>query len=484
MEKGSKLAQKNHNEEPVLRRHTGDLNDLDELERREARLRLAKNVRTVWGERVFLFRLLVLGFVIAFALAFLIPSRYTSTTRLMPPDNQATSTIAMAAAALTGKAGGLGEMAGELLGIKNTSDIFVGILESRTVQDALVDKFELRKEYGVKRMESARGILKSRTDVSVDRKSQILRITVVDHDPKKAAAMANEYVNQLDHLVAKLSTSSARREREFLETRLQGVNSDLESAEKEFSQFSSKNATIDMKEQGKAMVEAAATLQGRLIFAQSELESLRQVFSDENVRVRAARARVEELKSQLDKLGGQRDVSLNQSSSVTELYPSLRKLPLLGVQWADLYRRTKVQEAVFEALTQQYELAKVQEAKEIPTVKVLDPPDVPETKSFPPRLLIGLTGSLLGLLGGVSFLLASQNWKETAPDDIGKVLAQEIWIDLKENRLLKIHSGAPVIAQGNGDKKHGILAFLGLRNGVGSAQHDNVRHREEPEVKQ
>src|SRR5439155_1386233 len=214
-------------------------------------------------------------------------------------------------------------------------------------------------------------------------------------------AMAQAYVEELNGLVAELSTSSARRERIFLEGRLQAVSQDLEAAEKEFSEFASKNTAIDIKEQGKAMVEGAAILQGQLIAAQSELEGLRQIYTDNNVRVRSVRARIDELKHQLEKMGGKgenpsADSGQEQDSPAQQdsLYPSIRKLPLLGVTYADLYRRTRVQEAVFESLTKEYELAKVQEVKEIPTVKVLDSPNIPERKSFPPRLLIMFLGTV------------------------------------------------------------------------------------------
>src|SRR6202022_1287261 len=106
--------------------------------------------------------------------------------------------------------------------------------------------------------------------------SGILTITVTDNDPNRAAAIAQAYVDELDRLVAQVSTSSARREREFLEERLKSVQADLEAAEKEFSQFASKNSAIDIKEQGRAMVGAAAALEGQLIAAKSELEGRRQ----------------------------------------------------------------------------------------------------------------------------------------------------------------------------------------------------------------
>jgi len=407
---------------------SGDSGPQPELDQRAARERTVAHLRLLWESRRFLGRVAGAGLLLSMVVALLIPSRYQSMARLMPPDNQSSSGLAMAAAALSGQAGGLAGIAGDLLGLKSTSDLFVGVLTSRTVADKLIQKFNLQKVYGERRMEDARKALASHTDTAVDRKSQIITVTVTDKNPHRAEAMAQAYVEELNRLVAEVSTSAARRERIFLEGRLQTVNQDLETAEKEFSQFASKNTAIDIKEQGRAMVDAAATLQGQFIAARSELEGLRQIYTDSNVRVRAAEARIAELESQLEKIGGKGESSSLESATLTDpLYPSIRKLPLLGVTYADLYRRTKVQEAVFETLTQEYELAKVQEAKEIPTVKVLDPPNLPDKKSFPPRTLIVLLGTAFAFSLGVTWALGSALWEGTDPADPGKLLAQEIF---------------------------------------------------------
>lgn len=386
-------------------------------------------LQLLWDHRRFMLRTGAYALLASTLLAFLIPTRYQSTARLMPPESNQSGGLTMAAAALSGGAGGgLGSIAGDMLGLKSTSDIFVGILASRTVQDRLIQQFDLKKLYGVRRMEDARTDLAEHTGVSVDRKSQIITITVTDHDPKRAAAMGEAYVAELNRLVAELSTSSARRERIFLEERLKTVSQDLESAEKEFSQFSSKNTAIDIKEQGRAMVEAAATLQGQYIAAESELEGLKQIYTDNNVRVRSVRARMDELKRQLDKLGGKGE-SMTEASSLPgdSLYPSIRKLPLLGVEYADLYRRTKIQEAVLETLTKEYEMAKVQEVKEIPTVKVLDSANVPDKKSSPPRMLIMLLGTALALAAASSWVFGKTAWEQTDSSDPRKVFAQEVF---------------------------------------------------------
>ena len=406
-------------------------------------------LRLIWEHRRTLARVVLYGFLASTLIAFLIPTRYSSTARLMPPDSSESGGLAMAAAAVAGGAGSLGGIASEMLGLKSTSDIFVGILSSRTVQDKLIQQFDLRKSYGDRRMEDARKDLAEHTYISVDRKSQIITVSVTDHDPKRAAAMGEAYVAELNRLVAELSTSSARRERIFLEERLKAVNKDLESAEKEFSQFSSKNSAIDIREQGKAMVEAAATLQGQLIAAESELEGLKQIYTDNNVRVRSVRARVNELKAQLEKMGGKgEDAAAPSDQQESALYPSMRKLPLLGVTYADLFRQTRVQEAVFESLTKEYELAKVQEAKEIPTVKVLDSPNVPDKKSFPPRTLIVLLGTALAFAIATAWVFGKEAWDQTDSSDSRKVFAREVFSTLRA-RLPKFaqngsgdHSGA------------------------------------------
>jgi uncharacterized protein involved in exopolysaccharide biosynthesis len=392
-----------------------------------------EHLQLLWAHRRMLIRVALCAFAASAIIAFLIPPRYESTARLMPPDSQSSSGLALAAAAMSGMGGGgLGGIAGDLLGLKSTSDVFVGILGSRTVQDKLIEQFDLKKLYSVRRMDYARKMLAQHTGISVDRKSQIIYITVTDRSPQRAAAMAQAYVDELNRLVADLSTSSARRERIFLEGRLGAVNLDLEAAEKDFSQFASKNATIDVKEQGKAMVEAAATLQGQLIAAKSQYEGLHQIYTDNNPRLRSLKARINELQHELEKLGGKGESTTDAADQTSDsMYPSIRKLPLLGVTYADLYRRAKIQEAVLETLTKEYELAKVQEAKEIPTVKVLDLPNVPDTKSFPPRTLIVFLGTLLATSFAVLFVFGSSSWNAIEAQDPGKRFAIEVWVDVK-----------------------------------------------------
>jgi capsule polysaccharide export protein KpsE/RkpR len=393
--------------------------------------------------RRFLAKAFLLGLLVGCALAFLIHARYESTVELMPPDNQSGTGLAMLAA-LTGKAGTLGSVAGDLLGAKSSGALFVGVLGSKTVQDRISEQFDLKKVYSVKLEEDARKKLAENTDLAEDRKSGIISITVTDRDPARAAAISQAYTAELNRLVVSLSTSSAHRERVFLEERLTAVKHDLDEAAKNFSQFSSKNSTIDIKEQARAMVEAASLLQGEMIAAQSELKGLEQIYTPGNVRVRAVQARISELQAQLDKLSGKGYGDPGQKQATDSLYPSIRELPILGVRYSDLYRQAKIQEAVFETLTQQYELAKVQEAKEIPSVKVLDAARLPEKKSFPPRFVITCLTGVVFLAAAMMVIFVHSKWDEKAPNDPGRLFANDVFQTVHAWALPSDPNGSPL----------------------------------------
>ena len=402
--------------------------------------RIVAALSLLWDHRRFVFRCAAIGLAASTIIAFLIPVRFTSTTQLMPPD-QAGQGMTSMLAALTKGGGDMGGIGAELLGLKTSGDLFVGVLHSRTVADDLINKFDLRKVYGVSRYEDARRGLDSHTEVSSDRKSGIIALKVTDRSPDRASAMGREYVEALNRIVITLNTSSAHKERVFLEERLTEVQQGLEEAEKDFSQFSSKNTAIDVKEQGRAMMGAAAELEGQLIASQTELEGLRQIYTSSNVRVRSIQARIDEYRRQLRKLGGKTPDSAEDASSQSgqaaeqdqNLYPSIRQLPILGVTWADLYRRMRVQEAVFETLTKQYEMAKVEEARETPSVKVLDVADIPEKKSYPPRMVLMSLGTGFVFVLASLWVLAYARWNEIDSRDPGKVLLRQIFQSFRTN---------------------------------------------------
>jgi capsule polysaccharide export protein KpsE/RkpR len=253
----------------------------------------------------------------------------------------------------------------------------------------------------------------------------------------------------------------------------------------ELAQFSSKNRTLDIQQEGKAMLDAAGTIAGEMIAAQSQLEGLRQIYTDNNSRVRSLNARVGELRRQLEKLGGKQGNGATGTSASTDQpsdpsaakaggglpYPTIKSLPLLGAKYADFYRRAKIQETVYELLTEQYELAKVQEAKETPSVKVLDPAKIPERKSFPHRLVIMFLGTFLAFAVSLVWVLGSARWKEADPKDPRKVLLQEVTGAVKA-RIPWAHSnGASPNGAGVGARPDAGVAG----RGAGGAEEDCPR---------
>lgn len=380
----------------------------------------------LWNRRRTLVRFAMWGVIVSVAIALLIPNYYRSTSRLMPPaPDSGMSMLAMSA--LSRASGGMGMgLAGNLLGFRTTGSLFIGILRSRSVEDRIIERFDLRRVYGKKEMDPTRKLLELNTDLAEDKLSGIITVTVTDHDPNRAAEMAKAFVDELNARLSEVDASSAHKERVFIEGQLKDTKQELDKAAQTFSQFASKNTAIDIQEQGKAMVESAARLQGELIASESELKGLEQIYTSTNVHVRSLKARIGELQSQLAKIGGTQ-ADAKSDTEEPGAYPSIRKLPLLGVTYFDLYRQTKIQEAIYEFLSQQYEMAKVQEAKELPSARVLDAPVVPEKKSGPVRTLMVMLGLMLALAGGAVWIIVEDRWNDVDEGDPRKRLAREIY---------------------------------------------------------
>jgi capsule polysaccharide export protein KpsE/RkpR len=414
-----------------------------------------------WERRRVLWHFTLCGLILATIIAFLLPKQYLSTARLMPPEKDTGGPLAMMASmAGSGNSGGssdsgLGQVASDLLGSKSEGALYVMVLQGRTIADSLIQRFDLRKVYGVQYWMDARKRLASHTEIAEDRKSGVIVIKVTDRDPRRAAQLAQAYVEELNRLVATVSTSAARRERIFIEQRLTSAKQDLDTAAKQFSEFASQNTAIDIPEQARAMVDAAAILQGQLIAARSDVEGLSQIYTDSNVRLRSARARVEEIQRQLVKMGGDNasfgsggdgpifdPSSVSKSLNPNDIYPPIRKLPLLGVRWADLYLQNKIQEKVYELLTSQYEVSKIEEAKETPSVQVYDVAEIPERKSSPPRLLIMVLGAIFSCFIGMGWIVGTKTWQEVDSHDPRKQFARHVG---REFRVSALRSAAPVL---------------------------------------
>lgn len=408
--------------------------DVDESPSRQASW--VVNATLLWENRRRLSKITVVVFAISLCIAFAIPKRYQASASIMPPDQGGGGAALLAALGGRGGAdlGGLASLAGSLLGSHNTSSLFVDLLHSGTVSDHLIDHFDLMRVYAKRYRVDAAKYLAHRTTIVDDKKSGVITITVEDGSPGRARDLAQAYLYELNQIVEKTNTSSARQERIFLENRLTAAQADLERAQLDLSDFSSTHSTVDIKEQTRATVDAAAKLQGELIAEQSQLGSLEQIYGDGNVRVRAAQARIGLLQHELAKMSGTDAQLVSQSTTSpahiaggeSQLYPPLRQLPRLAVPYADLYRRVKVQEAVYELLTQEYELARIQEAKDIPVISVIDSPGVPEKKSFPPRLIVALALTGMTTLAAAFLILLRNAWDGMDERDPRKVLARQI----------------------------------------------------------
>ncbi|HEU4983667.1 MAG TPA: Wzz/FepE/Etk N-terminal domain-containing protein [Acidobacteriaceae bacterium] len=396
----------------------------------------ASRVLLLWNHRHLLARVTAISLAASLAIAFLIPKQYKSTASIMPPDEQGSRAMMLAAlASHAGSLGALGGLASSFMGGHSSTALFEDLLRSGTVSDHLITRFNLQHVYHKRYRIDAAKRLAHRTKITEDKKSGVIAISVEDTNRVRARDLAQAYLDELNKLVTRTNTSAAHRERVFIEQRLRKVQADLEQAELDLSHFSSKSNAIDIKEQTRAMVDAGARLQAQLLVEQAGLQSLRQIYGDGNYRVRQAEARIASLKKQLAAMAGSSTPSSeaingaeidSASGDKDELYPPLRQMPRLAVPYADLYRHVRVEEAMFELLNQQYEMARIEEAKDIPTVSVIDAPGIPEKKSFPHRLLITLILTFLSFATASALILVRHHWSTIHPDDPRKALATEV----------------------------------------------------------
>jgi capsule polysaccharide export protein KpsE/RkpR len=387
----------------------------------------------LWRSRRFIWGVAWKTLLASIVLAFAIPSHYKSSVRFVPAENPSStgsgSMMGLLSKAIGGSDNssmGFGLDAASLLGAKTPGAFYVEVLKSRSVQDRLINRFDLRTRYRKATYFEARKKLTSFTDIEEDKKSGVITLTVTDYEPKIAAQIANAYIEELNRLAVDLNTSSAHRERQFLEERLATAKQDLARASASLSQFTSKNSMVDPQNEGRAVMDAAARMQGELIASETELKGLQQIYSDDNIRVRTLKARMTELRSQLRKLVGPEADAAASDSGFSAPYPSMHTLPGLGSRYADLYREAKIQEAVYAFVTQQYEMAKIQEAKELPIVRVMDAGVAPEKRSSPIRSLI-VAGSVAGaILLACLWVMGKNRWEQVPADDSYRLLAADV----------------------------------------------------------
>jgi uncharacterized protein involved in exopolysaccharide biosynthesis len=333
------------------------------------------------------------------AISLLLPNIFESTASVLPQLESKEG--GMLAALLTSPAaGGMAQNLG--LGLPSMpttpTDVFVSILKSRVMADDVIAKFNLMDRYREKTMVDTRKELEDHLRITVT-KEKVIKVAVEDIDPQIAADMANFYVANLDRVNRTVTVSKAGQNRAFIERRLTETVESMAKAEEALRDFQTKNKTVAVEAQAKVMIEAAAILQGQITAQEVQLQVMGSYLSPDNPDLARIRSNVEELKKQLTIMGSGKDGKGMVLGD--RLHPAMTNVPDLALQFGRLFRQVKVQETLFTLLTSQHEQAKIAEARDTPTVQVLDPA-VPADKRSRPRLLLNLAvACVLSIVVGV-----------------------------------------------------------------------------------
>jgi uncharacterized protein involved in exopolysaccharide biosynthesis len=347
----------------------------------------------------------------------MLPRIYVSTTSLLVPRETGASFFSgmAAASALLQQAPGLTAPS-----LTPTRDMLLGILKSRTVAVATVQRFGLQERYRAPYLSAAIEQLHRHVDVTLTREGVIV-ITAEDIHPQTAADIANFFVSELDRLVAKYGTSEAGRQREFIAEQLVRARAQLSATEDGLRRFQERNRAVVLQEQTRGAIEAAARLKGEIIASEVQLQVMRQFATEANPEVLALRRRAEEMKRQLAQMEYGDGVPRPQAAPMGErrdFTVPFAKMPEVGLELARLMRDVKIQETLVTLLTQQLEQARISEAKDLPIVQVLDHA-VPSERHVKPRVRVNLVVSAIAsLLAGIGVALLLQRVRR--PPAIGE----------------------------------------------------------------
>ncbi len=334
---------------------------------------------------------------------FLAPKIYESTASILAPQESRGGGGSLAAALA---ASGASQMFGNFLPTGGTSrDTFIAILKSRTMAQDLMERFTLKDHYRTQGMDLAIRRLQGATNISVSREG-VVSVTVEDTDPKLAADIANAYTTILDRMFAKMGTTEASKQRAFIAERLENTEKALRQGEEALRQFQERNKAIVLQEQARRSIEAAAQAKGQIAAAEVQLQVMRGFATESNPQVVQQKRQIEEMKRQLGQMQFSQGLDLppetaNPGQSRQEMYVPFTKMPELERDLIRLTRDVKVQETVFTLLTQQFEQAKIAEAREMPMVQVLDKAVPAERKSKPSTRTNTAIAGFISLLVGV-----------------------------------------------------------------------------------
>jgi uncharacterized protein involved in exopolysaccharide biosynthesis len=333
---------------------------------------------------------------------FLIPSYYTATMSFLPPQQSASSASSMLAQ--LGGLSSLGSMAGSSLGLKNSADLYVGLLQSETVEDNVIQRFSLMADYRSPRLSSARKALADHTTIDGKQKDGIVRVSVTDRSPVRAAAVANGYAEQLQKISGTLAVTEAAQRRLFLEQQLQETKIRLTSAEEALNKTEQSTGVIQVEGQARALIESAAGLRAQVAAKEVQVQSMRTYAGQGNPDLIQAEQELSGLREQLAKLNGTTGSHAGSAGS------EKGQLASSGLEYTRRLREAKYQETMFEILARQYEAAKLDEAREGALIQVVDRATVPDYRAGPKRLLVLLGCIFGGLIAAVIYVLLSEAW--------------------------------------------------------------------------
>jgi tyrosine-protein kinase Etk/Wzc len=320
--------------------------------------------------------------ILAAIVSLLLPKMYTATTTILPPQQNQS-----AATALVGQIGVLNGLSGSDLGLKNPSDLFVALLKSRSVQDGIIDQYDLRHEYWVKQYEDARKKLNSRSSISAGDEG-LISISVSDGKPERAAELANAYVEQLRKLNQNLAVSEAGQRRLFYEQKLADEREDLAHAELALKQAQDKTGLIQPDAQSRAIIDAVAGTRAQVGIKEVQLQAMRTYATPNNPDLKRAEQELAALRGQLARLERNTGEMGNGNLEIPT-----RRLPEVELDYIRSARDLKYHEALYDFLSKQLEAARIDEAKEAVVVQVVDRAVPPEKKSSPRRALIVLVSA-------------------------------------------------------------------------------------------
>jgi tyrosine-protein kinase Etk/Wzc len=352
----------------------------DEVSLLDILIVLAKHKKLILG-------LPFLAAVIAAGISLLMPNWYTATAKLLPPQQSQSSAMA-----LLGQLGALSGGASQALGLKNPSDLFVAMLKSRTVADAIIERFKLKEVYEEEFLQDVRKALAGNVNILAGRDS-VINIEVDDKEPKRAADMANAYVEELEKLTLKLAVGEAGQRRLFFEQQLKQAKEDLTKAETELTKFQIEKRLLNPQGQASLAISAAAGLQAQIAAKEVQIMSLKSFATQGNPDLHRAQEELAGLRAQLAKMGR------GGSSDPGDVLLSLGNAPKQGLEYVRIFRNMKYFETLYELLARQYEIARIDEAKEATLIQVLDKAVVPERKTRPKRaVIVILTALIFGML--------------------------------------------------------------------------------------